>query len=322
MTSFPGRTYEVWNSSFADHLGEIHGAFLIDVQQTLMVKQTLDFLAEIANSNIQGSHSHNVLGFLRGMSFYDPRDPKGLWYAATFQSAADLRSFNINDLLDAVRELELHCDVNITTGSIRFLAITGLGIPDKQLMVYNRLSFPRGMALEIEERGGIAASLSSGIVLTSANAQMAIHHYSTGMALMAGEDAIAGLLDAAFMQFYLAAEAILGKHERTAAIQAGVEQFGTEFDAATSECVSHTYLARHRFFGHSHPKVAPKLPDAERAFRIAKQVLVARWTARKLISLEIGIDLTIREMRLYDTFGDSINFVGSVDQLTTEFALP
>jgi hypothetical protein len=156
----------------------------------------------------------------------------------------------------------------------------------------------------------------------SAKAIAAHQHYSTGLALLAGEDQIAGLLDAAFMQFYLAVESILQTHESSKAPTSGISLFGERFDENINKIVRHVYVARHRFFGHAHPRYQKGRSDPEMAFAVAKQTLVARWCARSLIALELNRPLVRREMRLYPSQNTSIEFDGNASSLDVAFALP
>lgn len=64
------------------------------------------------------------------------------------------------------------------------------------------------------------------------------------MSLLAGEDSVSGLVDAALMQFYPATEAVLGRHDKGEALQAGAQLFGAEFDQNLRLIVCHAYLAR------------------------------------------------------------------------------
>jgi hypothetical protein len=89
----------------------ISGAFSFDVLQTLMVPQTLQFLAERASAPLPGI-GEVASGFLRGMHYVDPNKPAALFLWRTFQSAEELFSFNIEVLSDAIRQLELHTDIN------------------------------------------------------------------------------------------------------------------------------------------------------------------------------------------------------------------
>jgi hypothetical protein len=186
----------------------------------------------------------------------------------------------------------------------------------------SRLAFLRGVAFEIEERMAVMQSFQLGDFNLCDKIRIAEQHYSTGMALLAGEDSVSGLIDAAFMQFYLSVEATLECHEKNEALKQGEALFGGHFDENLQKIVSHVYIARHRFFGHAHPKYIKGLLDTDTAFDIAKQVLVVRWAARRLLELELKRPLVKREMRLYPTPVQSVMFSGDANSLDNEFALP
>lgn len=89
--------------------------------------------------------------------------------------------------------------------------------------------------------------------------------------------------------------ALLESHENEGALCRGLELYGERFNTNCEALVKHVYLARHRFFGHAHPKFLKGLLDADTAFQIAKQALVARWTARAVLALELNRPLVTRE---------------------------
>lgn len=317
MSSFPSRAVEIWRSSLADSMSPISGMFSFEVLPTVMVPQTLQFLAE----NVHSAHAGEVvLGFLGGMRHFNPEAPSLLFWK-NFQNAEELFSFNVEVLSDAIRQLELHTDINLTFRRVSYL-VDVAGGPTLPLLILTRMPFARGMAFEIEERGAVAQSLQFGDFLLSEKARVAQQHYSTGMSLLAGEDSVPGLVDAAFMQFYLAVEATLERHERTEALQQGQTLFGAAFDDNLRRITSHVYVARHRFLGHAHPKYVKGLLDTDTAFDIAKQTLVARWCARKLLELEVKRPLAKREMRLYPNPRQSVGFFGDAATLENQFALP
>lgn len=319
MSSFPSRAVEIWKSSQAETISPISGAFSFEVLQTVMVPQTLQFLAECAAAPPAGI-GEIASAFLQGMRYVDPSKP-GLLFWRAFQNSAELFSFEPEILSDAIRQLEIHTDINLTFGRVTYLADVGRG-PELPLWILSRLPFARGVAFEIEERGATKASLGGGDFQLSDKARVAQQHYSTGMSLLAGEDSVSGLVDAAFMQFYLATEAILERHERTEALQEGARLLGDEFDENLRKIVSHVYTARHRFFGHAHPRYLKGLLDTDTAFDIAKQTLVARWCARRLLELELKRSLAKREMRLYARPQQSVAFYGDASSLQSEFTLP
>lgn len=319
MSSFPSRAVEVWKSSLAQTISPIQGAFSFELLQTAMVPQTLQFLVECAMGPAQ-EFGPIASAFIQGMRYADPTKP-GLLFWRSFQNADELFAFDPESLSDAIRQLELHTDINLTFGRVSYLADVGRG-PELPLWILSRLPFARGVAFELEERGATRGSLEGGDFQLSDKARVAQQHYSTGMSLLAGEDSVSGLIDAAFMQFYLATEAVLERHERGEALQQGPLLFEAEFDENLRKIVSHVYIARHRFFGHAHPKYLKGLLDTDTAFDIGKQALVARWCARRLLELELKRPLVKREMRLYPGPRQSVAFFGDAALLQSEFALP
>jgi hypothetical protein len=280
MSSFPSRALEVWKSSLAESMAPIRGVFSFEVAQTVMVPQTLQFLCEYGRHSVQGI-GDVLRGFLFGMHYANPNNPGSLLYQKHFENATDLFSFDLQILSDAISQLELHTDINLTFARVVYLADVGSG-PNLPLLIIQRLPFVRGVGFEVEERGTVGESMRLGDFNLVDKVRVAQQHYSTGMALLAGEDAVSGLIDAAFTQFYLSIEAALECHERDEALTQGARFFREQFDENFGKIVSHVYLARHRFFGHAHPKYRKGLLDTETAFDIAKQALVARWTARRL----------------------------------------
>ena len=320
MSSFSARPLEVWRSSLAESMSPIAGAFSFEVLHTIMVPQTLQFLAEKALQGGQGS-GEVIPGFLAGMRYANSAKPTSLLLWKNFPSAVELFSFNVDALSDAIRQLELHADINLTFARVSYLADVGRG-PELPLLIFVRQPFVRGVAFEIEERAAVANSFVLGDFQLSDKALVAQQHYSTGIALLAGEDSVSGLIDAAYMQFYLSIEATLEQHEEKKAVQSGQSLFGTDFDSGLQKIVSHVYFGRHRFFGHAHPKYLKGLLDSNTAFDIAKQTLVARWCARRLLELELKRPLAKREIRLYPNPGRSVTFTGDAESLGGEFALP
>lgn len=320
MSSFPARSLEIWRSSLAESMSPISGAFSFEVLHTIMVPQTLQFLAETA-LQARSISGEVISGFVAGMRYSNPAKPTSLLFRQTFSSAVELFAFNVDALSDAIRQLELHADINLTFARVSYLADVGRG-PELPLLIFARQPFGRGVAFEIEERGAVGQSFQLGDFHLSDKALVAQQHYSTGIALLAGEDSVSGLIDAAYMQFYLSIEATLEQHEEKKAIQSGQALFGSDFDSDLQRIVSHVYHGRHRFFGHAHPKYLKGLLDTDTAFDIAKQTLVARWCARRLLELELKRPLVKREMRLYPKPGQSVAFFGDAKALDGEFALP
>jgi hypothetical protein len=318
MSSFPIRPLEIWRSSLAQEIVPIRGVFEFEVLDSSMVMQTLDFLREWRPDAVQPSGE--MEGFISAMGHYQPAQNR-LWYRMDFENSDELFNFEPLKLYRLVRNLEIFADINFTINTINYLANVG-GIPRQLLMSIRRRPIARGVAFEVGERGEVRSSLLAGDLSISDKIELAQQHYSTAMTLLAAEDQLSGLLDGAFMQFYLAIETILEEHVKEKALQKGGELFGNGFDSDLKAIVDHVYVARHRFFGHAHHKWRKGMYDPEIAFQIAKQTLVARWCARQLIALGLGRDLVHREVRFYPNLLSSIEFNGNAAALQSEFILP
>jgi hypothetical protein len=318
MSSFPSRKLEIWQSSRASEFQTIQGVFAFHVAHTLMVPQTLQFMMEKAQS---GDATLGICQkFIRGMYYAQLHKPCPLLLWMEFNDSNALFSYPFECLIDAVGQLEIHTDINFTYDRVTYFADAGLG-PTVPLLIISRIPFFRGVGFEVEERGQVSQSMTVGDFTISSKCRVAHRHYSSGLALLAGEDAISGLIDAAFMQFYLAIEALLEAHEKEKAVESGTRLYGSLFTSALASIVEHVYLARHRFYGHAHPKFLKGILDSEAAYSIAKQALVAKWCARQLFSLELKRPLVVRETRLH-TGLSSIEFSGDVSSLATDFKLP
>jgi hypothetical protein len=91
-------------------------------------------------------------GFLLGMQSSPPEE-SALRYAANFERAEQLFSFDIATIYQLVRELEMHADINFVIQQIIFLADVGSG-PDVPLLVAERQPINRAVGFEVEEKGG------------------------------------------------------------------------------------------------------------------------------------------------------------------------
>lgn len=284
-----------------------------------MVAQTLQFLHERGRAGAV-EVVQSIYPFVAGSRFWREND-SALYYDTTFTSYHDLFAYDIRKIYELVRELEMHTDVNFTIVKIMFLADVGVG-PSLPLLVAEREPISRGIGFEIEERALVANSLSNTTLNWSTKAKTAQQYYSTGIGLLALEDQISGLIDAAYMQFYLAMEAILATYTEEAAITKGKKLYGSRFDNELQAAVRRVFYVRNNYFGHAGKARGSGALSTDAIFSLAKQTLVARWCARALIELEVGAELVHREMRLYSGHDHSVAFAGDSSQLTTEFALP
>lgn len=317
MTSLPSRPLHVWYSSAANSLGPINGLFRIEVLPSLMVPQTLGFISEISTLPI--THG-NLIGFFLGAR-YSSQGESALRYWHPFNNSDELFAYDLYQLYDFVQELELHLDVNFTVVGISYLADFGAG-PTKPILIAEREAIARGSGFEVEERSKARESLRVNGLQWTPKARVAHRYYSTGLSLLALEDQISGLLEAAFMQFYLSIEAILESYKPQAAIAKAKRTYGSRFTADLEAALYRVFDVRNNYIGHASGARRRGTLKPHETFAVAAQTLVARWVGRTLIELELRAPLLHREMRLYPSYNSSICFTGSTEQLTNEFALP
>ncbi|MCP9848118.1 hypothetical protein KBY86_14650 [Synechococcus sp. Lug-A] len=320
MSALSYRDWDVWiNSTYYD--GRTYdGYFELTIVGTLMVPQTLEYLAESyevrqrqftrvarANPDIVRQTMHTEEGNLC-LRVYDRLDTNA-------DLAGLLRS--LNSFLEAVG---LATDSPLSSQKIRFISFH-----EGKLLVANRRSVGRGMAFELEERGTASQKLAEDLDYyldhTDSNLVVGRRHYMTGMQLLGIEDAVTGLLDAAYMQFYQGCEALCRdprgslepSKQHIAALQLP--------DSRDLQIIAHqVWRVRHKYFGHGDVayNLEANLGQASAA-AVARQVLVARYLCRRLIDAQApsGAHL-VREMNL--AFGQACAaFMGSVQQLEEDF---
>jgi hypothetical protein len=112
---------------------------LFEVAPTIMVPQTLQFLNE-ERANAERITSPTVSGFVRGMNYYSKERQNGLFFWKSFENGTELFDFDVGNLSDAVQQLEIHTDINLTFSRVTYLADTGLG-PTVPLLVVERTPF-------------------------------------------------------------------------------------------------------------------------------------------------------------------------------------
>ena len=284
-----------------------------------MVPQLLQFLNEEWKAQSFNSAGPVLKSFIEAEQQRFPSWGPVLLQQRLFKDHHALFAVTMDELQYDVKQLEFHADINLTFSRVQYLAWTGGEyLP---LIEMHRRPFIRGIGFEIEEREALKQSIRQGDVHLSDRTATALQHYSTGLGLLAGDDQLAGLLDATFMQFYLAIESILGEHKKKRTEDAGQALFGSDYTPDLEKVVQHVYLARHLYFAHGNEKQAKGQESALGAFSIAKQVLVAKWCARMLLSLASGRPMLIRENRLYSGAGGSMEFRGNIASLSAEFSL-
>ncbi|MFV8248091.1 hypothetical protein [Bdellovibrio bacteriovorus] len=327
MSSGRKRIWEVWKSN-AKFNSEIHGEFRIELTRFPMVAQSLEYLHEFAKST--AAHFPNLdadlLPFIQAMQNW--RMPKGgeplfLHYRHTFHSVTEFENANIliEKIDTSVDKLEMILDISFNVRSIAYLADKGAG-PNKSILHAVPIKYQYGVGFEIEERAQIAPVLIHSSKIDFESHRVALNHYQTGMTNFLLGDDFPGLIDAAFMQFYLCVEAILEASGEGEAIKNSRKMFK---EPVSEELIKDLYRVRSQFFGHvdpTKPEIIRALDDEVTSFEIQKQVLVAKWLARDLLCRITGCLSNNRKTRLYSDLGESVDFSGDISLLQSDFKPP
>lgn len=307
------RNWNIWLSNRIDNVNNVRGVFVIPIARSLMVPQSIEFLLETYRNGTV-SRGKNLSPFLFGMAWFDPKQPDSLLYAKDFSTAEEMRSYDFSEMVDAIDELSFVLDVNLSYQEIQYYPDFGLGLTEP-LVVARRIPARRGISFEVEERG-VAVELLSGDKISDPLVLLAIRYYGVGMRLLALEDSEYGLFEAAFMQFYLVLELLLKANNLKDAKKKMAER---GYDEGESSIIEHVYKARNNFFGHGGKNA--EVDGVTQDFQVLKQVLVARWAARRAISHEAGVSFYFREMHISDSLVGGACFGGTKAELESNFSL-
>jgi hypothetical protein len=280
----------------------------------------VDFLRQRADDALAnpGRYAADVAAYLSPLAV--PVESPALVKIDTFVVSRSIRE-RVDAILDEVRALSLLVDFPLHCQQIEFHLPPGQ-VDSGPVWIATRLAIGRGFGFADDEREIADRKLQAGLAPYTAagkpELELATGYYLSGMKLLALEDDVEGLIDAAFMQFYLAAEVLLGTEVSRDASRAFARRFSVPDAIAVQRSIYQVYGVRGRYFGHAKALAAQ---TAQESFDIAKQVLVARWLARHLIDLHAGRqDSLTREMRLYRGL-QSFEFRGTEAELRNSFML-
>jgi hypothetical protein len=324
MSSLNYREWDIFINERLKALGDIcNGHYICFVSAFTMAQQTIGLLNETCE--LHTSHPHlldTCIPQPMGELQLDVREPLlPLQIFGQFDLAKDAREQidSISRYLDA---LSMCTDFPLHMQAIQF-------IDHNQGLVFRatRRPFGRAVGFEIEERSAAVSKITndfdrflSHLKGPEPRLRVAIRHYLTGMTLLALEDQVPGLIDAAYMQFYQGIEALLG----TSVCDKAKKRIARTnlIDPRLAQIVCHqVFNVRHKYFGHGNEPDFHDISDRgpEEAVRLAKQSLVARWLCRILIDSESQSQLPfLREMRIYGAQG-SDEFRGTQDELKSRF---
>jgi hypothetical protein len=139
------------------------------------------------------------------------------------------------------------------------------------------------------------------------------------MKLLALEDETEGLLDAAFMQFYLTAEALLGSEKSSEAAKSFAKRFQTANAVAVQRCIYQVYGFGDVTSGTPRPR--PLKQRRSHSTSPSRCSSLAGW--RDISSTYPPADRSsvVREMRLHREL-TSVEFRGTERELRSGFVLP
>lgn len=321
MSVLSYRPWDIWlNSTYFDNGKMYHGYFECTILNALMVPQTLQFIAEkyeIRNGRFQQITIPPMDILKRSISTVEGNLCIKLYdELITSKCPKDI----IKKVLLFLESLSMCVDCSLICHKIRFIS-NDYG----KLLVANRHPIGRGIGFEIEERGKASEKLNKDFDFyldeSDPNLVVGKRHYLAGMQLLALEDQITGLVDAAFMQFYQGCEALC--RDPSGSLKGSQKYIAklSEPDVRELQIIAHQiWMARNKYFGHGDVQYNLNANiNQNNAQSVAKQVLVARYLCRRLIDANAPSGFFMeREMSFH--FRDSYNkFSGEIRLLEREF---
>lgn len=321
MSALSYRTWDIWvNSGFYESDQQLDGYFECSVVPVAMVPQTVEFLAESFEVR-----ARRLLPIGRAR-------PEIIRHAITSEDGQLCirlyesldTSVDKNELIEGVNRfieaLSLATDSSLICQKIRFISHQY-----GKLLTAFRRPIGRGIGFEIEERAVASTKLTTDLDYyedeTDTSLLVGRRHYLAGMQLLSLEDQIAGLLDAAFMQFYQGCE-VLCRHPKGELEASKIFIAGKRVpDGRDLQIIAHqVWRVRNKYFGHGDVTYNLRANlGIVTASAVAKQVLVVRYLCRRLLDLSApsGKHLN-REMHLYFNEGSG-SFRGTVGELEGPF---
>lgn len=324
MSTLAYRTWHLWlNTGFFSEGKTFAGYFECVVIDSLMVNQSVEFLADCQNiiNRQLVEVAPTPTEFLRQIITTNEGERCVRLYESLDTST------NLDQTIEKIRRfiesLALAVDAPLSCYSIRFISDH-----HGKILQANRRPIGRGFAFEVDERGAARLKLRQDLAFYQDDSDphnaVGRRHYMTGMQLLALEDQVSGLIDAAYMQFYQGCEALCRDPEGGLKRSKIIIAKNASVDSKELQIVAHqVWCVRHKYFGHG--DVSRNLyanQNKEQAAAVARQVLVARYLCRRLLDFSAPSRTTLsREMGIFFT-AYSGNFVGQVDQLLNGFKVP
>lgn len=308
------------NQRVSTHKTVCNGYFEVELFAFLMTEQTVEFIEQNFDLRLPTPIKiESPAGISHILRQWRGTQPKLRIYGEFRpQEPIEPQLEKIGDYLAAIA---LCVDHPLTAQVIRF--------EDQQdglVLQASRHPFARGVGFEIEERGFANQKVQGDfpqlqvLMSTPGNMKVAARHYLCGMGLLAFEDSIPGLIDAAYMQFYQCIEALLETHVVDGAKKA-IAKMNLPNSYELQVCCHQVFSVRHKYFGHGNETDFHEIADQGvlEATRVARQVLVARWLSKVIFDARSPSGTFLaREMRIYGPEGSS-EFRGLLSDLEGVF---
>lgn len=321
MSALNYRTWDAYlNQRVSTHKTVCEGWFEIELFSFLMTEQTVEFIEQNFDLRLPApikveppAAIGHVLRQWRG------NQPKLRIYGE-FRPQEPIEP-QLEVVANYLAAIALCVDHPLTAQVIRF--------EDQQdglVLQASRRPFARGVGFEIEERGFANQKVQSdfpqlqALMSTAGSMKVAGRHYLCGMGLLAFEDSIPGLIDAAYMQFYQCVEALVRTHIVEEAKKA-IAKMNVSNSFELQLVCHQVFCVRHKYFGHGNETDFHEIADqgVVQATRVARQVLVARWLSKAIFdAMSPSRAFLAREMRIYGPDGSS-EFRGQISDLEGGF---
>ncbi len=328
MNSISYRKWDFWlNQTIIDEFEHFNGFFECVLTPTLMSMQTVEFLYENFEFNLRDEYPERVkrgidstLRFAGDLKQYIINENNELCIKIRNNITRDeINSVNLNNILKQIENISLCVDFTLNCNKIVYKDY------NKGIIFYaTRRPLGRAVGFSPEERSVAFDKFQKDFVfLNNSNEnklKISVKHYLAGINLLGLEDQFPGLIEAAFMQFYLGCEILCETHKCEEAKK--YISFLNISDKKELQIIAHqVWQVRNSYYGHGALKNNPS-EGFEIASEVAKQVLVVRYLCRRLIDCLLPSDVyLVREIGLYPN-GYSENFNGSVNELSNNFFVP
>jgi hypothetical protein len=325
MSAIGFREWGVWtNQDFFGNETEVIGVAYLKITPSLRAEQTVGLIYEKIESIRQGraqQFNDQRLKNYFDLTWITPTNELVIQKAASFVTRYESIQTFINEALNELESLSLCLDFPLTCNELKF-ALPARHSPQDAIFTASRKSIGRAMGFRIEERSSASIRLANdfnGFMNLSNLQRVATRHYLNGLTLLGLEDQYSGLIDAAFMQFYLACEVLCGEHHKLEEAKKHIAATYTDESKNLQLIAHHIWQIRHEYFGHGNVNNnITNLASADDTFNAAKQVLVARWLCKHLLDLNTNSTPLVTEMWLFHK-NRAVNFNGTAEHLISEF---